>query len=457
MAKEEEKPLIQIGKIIRYGIAAVSVGIVLYLLWYFSSVTIYILLGVIFSLIARPLFSLLGRVKIGKRNLPEGVKAILALAGVWIVFLGFFAALIPMVVNEANKLSKIDPDRFVTGVQEPLDKALLFMEDTGLMDYILQDSTLAPPPVAIEKKEPSIQIPVLDTVRLDDTTYLLVHKKIVRPGDSSFFTQPELAEKNTADSLAVSGIRDSIKHEENKARLESLIKTKLTDFFNFSQVTGVFSSVFSLFSEVFIAVFSITFIAFFFIKDQGLFSKMVLAMTPEKYVTQAITIMQESRKMLSRYFIGLALELVIVMCMVAIGLLIIGFKFSTAVTIGFFCGFFNVIPYLGPILGGAFGILLGITSHLDLDVQTELLPLVLKMVAVFSVSQFIDNWFLQPMIFSNSVNAHPLEIFIVILIAGTLAGIPGMVFAVPTYSFLRIIARQFFNHFKFVRSLTQNM
>ena len=71
--------------------------------------------------------------------------------------------------------------------------------------------------------------------------------------------------------------------------------------------------------------------------------------------------------------------------------------------------------------------------------------------------QMLDNFLLQPIIFSNSVNAHPLEIFLVILIAGTVAGISGMIFAIPFYTFIRIIAKEFLSQFEIVKSLTKNI
>jgi predicted PurR-regulated permease PerM len=92
-----------------------------------------------------------------------------------------------------------------------------------------------------------------------------------------------------------------------------------------------------------------------------------------------------------------------------------------------------------------------------MEIATQLVPLMLRMGLVFWIVQILDNNLFQTWIFSNSVNAHPLEIFLVIVLAGTLAGIPGMIFAVPGYTFLRIIGKQFFTNFKFVRSLTKNM
>ena len=81
----------------------------------------------------------------------------------------------------------------------------------------------------------------------------------------------------------------------------------------------------------------------------------------------------------------------------------------------------------------------------------------LQALSVFVVAQMIDNFVLQPTIFSKSVKAHPLEIFLVILSAGSLGGIVGMILAIPLYSFLRIVAKEFFNGYKVVQGLTKNI
>lgn len=117
----------------------------------------------------------------------------------------------------------------------------------------------------------------------------------------------------------------------------------------------------------------------------------------------------------------------------------------------------NVIPYLGPLIGATIGIIIGIISSLSLGAYTSILPLSLTIAAVFSVSNLIDNMVLQPLIYSTSVKAHPIEIFLVIIIAGSLFGITGMILAVPAYTVLRVIAREFFSEFRLVKKLTENM
>ena len=86
-----------------------------------------------------------------------------------------------------------------------------------------------------------------------------------------------------------------------------------------------------------------------------------------------------------------------------------------------------------------------------------MLPMLSKVVIVFGAMQLLDNFILQPWIFSNSVLAHPLEIFIVILMGAQINGIIGMVLAIPVYTVLRVIARAFLSEFKLVQKITGGM
>ena len=146
-----------------------------------------------------------------------------------------------------------------------------------------------------------------------------------------------------------------------------------------------------------------------------------------------------------------------VMLLDTIGLTIVGLEFNHAVVIGLFCGLFNVIPYLGPWMGAALGLLMGAALHINVDFMSETLPMLGWMTLVFGSVQIIDNVLFQPLIYSSSVKAHPLEIFLVILAAGSMAGIVGMILAIPFYTILRVIAKEFFDNMKLVRKLTENL
>jgi predicted PurR-regulated permease PerM len=192
-------------------------------------------------------------------------------------------------------------------------------------------------------------------------------------------------------------------------------------------------------------------------KDSNLFDRGVMMIIPENYETKAESALRKIKNLISRYFIGLVFQVIGITTLVTVGLSISGVDFSLAILIGIIAGFLNLIPYIGPWIGAALGIVLVIAGNLGMDFNTELLPLLIFVLLTFVITQMIDVFFFQPLIFSNSVRAHPLEIFLVILIGSSIAGILGMLLAIPTYTVLRVIAKEFFSQFKFVRSLTKNM
>jgi len=87
----------------------------------------------------------------------------------------------------------------------------------------------------------------------------------------------------------------------------------------------------------------------------------------------------------------------------------------------------------------------------------DLFPNFIKISGTLIIINLLDAFFFQPTIYANVVKAHPLEIFLVILLAGSLAGIPGMILAIPTYTVLRIIAKEFLNKYPVVKRVTKNI
>ncbi len=217
----------------------------------------------------------------------------------------------------------------------------------------------------------------------------------------------------------------------------------------------VLANVISVAGNIFIGIFSIFFITFFFIKDENMFEDDILLLVPKKHHNATHVIIEDSKMFLKRYFIGVIAEVFSLMLLIAIGLWIFGIK--NALLIGFFGGVFNIIPYLGPLIGSALGMILGITTALAGGGYNDLMPVFFKLLGVFVAAQIIDNNVLVPVIYAKSVKSHPLEIFLIIVMGGSLAGFVGMLVAVPVYTVLRVIAREFFQQFRVVQKLTETM
>ncbi|MCB9082425.1 MAG: AI-2E family transporter [Lewinellaceae bacterium] len=237
--------------------------------------------------------------------------------------------------------------------------------------------------------------------------------------------------------------------------LEDLVKSALSGRFEPAKIGSVLTDFIAAAGNIVIGLFSVIFITFFFLREQGMFSDFILSLVPTRFEGQTREAIDDSVFMLSRYFSGLLLQMTVITIFVSLLLGILGVK--NALLIGFFAAVMNLIPYLGPLLGAAFGVFITISSNLDLEFYNQMVPLLIKVMVVFGGMQMLDNYLLQPYIFSTSVMAHPLEIFIVVLIGANLQGITGMILAIPVYTILRVLAKEFFQQFKIVQKLTRQM
>jgi predicted PurR-regulated permease PerM len=233
---------------------------------------------------------------------------------------------------------------------------------------------------------------------------------------------------------------------------------KILDFSTFSNVIGsVAGGIVNFITNFAIAAFSVYFISFFFIRDNKLFSKIVAGIVPDKHEKTALDAIDTIEYLLSRYFVGLVIEMTGVALINFLGLwLIARLGVQTSIGIAFCTGLLNLIPYVGPLMGGVIGTVLGFTLKLcnpaiGLDVNIWIFTLIL--IAIFFFAQLIDNVVYQPVIYSSSIKSTPLEIFIVLLIAGNIGGFIGMLIAIPSYTVIRVVAGTFFRHVKFIRIL----
>jgi predicted PurR-regulated permease PerM len=346
-----------------------------FMIWRFYYIIAWVLVAAVLSFIGHPLVRFLDRIHFRKIKMPHFLSALLSLAIIVIILLGLLAVFVPLIVNQAETISKIDVGRLAQNLQGPLQ----------WLD---------------EKLHALGAIPAGQTVQ----DFLVTNAKSV----------------------------------VNLGSIGSMIG-------NFISVAG----------NIFVGLFSILFIAFFFLKDENMFENGLLLFIPTKYHNATRKVVDESKELLVRYYIGVVLEVLAVMSLIAIGLWVFGVK--NALLIGFFGGIMNIIPYLGPIIGSAIGIGLGITSTLAAGSYNELLRVIIKLASVFVAVNFIDNNILVPVIYSKSVKSHPLEIFLVIIIGGGLAGLVGMLLAVPVYTLLRVIAKEFFQQFRVVKKLTETI
>ncbi len=220
------------------------------------------------------------------------------------------------------------------------------------------------------------------------------------------------------------------------------IQAVLIDFVTGIDVAAIFNQVLSLTGSVFIGFMAVAFITFFLLYEEGIIRKNICLLIPNKYFELFINALHKIERLLSNYLLGLLLQMITIFTLVALGLSVVGVKY--ALTIALFAAVANLIPYLGPLLGGAFGLLVALSTQ-AMTWNNQTIFFVLQILLVFSVVQVTDNVLLQPLIFSKSVKAHPLEIFVIIFVGATIAGILGMIAAIPVYTIVRVFVVEFYS------------
>lgn len=253
-------------------------------------------------------------------------------------------------------------------------------------------------------------------------------------------------------------LRNSFPQLGENFRIEMVLIQELQKLFDVSIISSVIGSATSLLTSFGIGLFSVVFIGFFFIKDDGLFTKIVCALVPDKHEKTTEKAISDIGYLLSRYFIGVLIEIAGVALVNFVGLMFIArLGFNASIGIAFLTGITNIIPYVGPLMGGVMGTILGLVikyssaTPIGLDVNFWIFTGIL--IAIFCFAQLMDNFLYQPVIYSTSIKSKPLEIFIVLLIVGHMGGPLAMIVAIPCYTVVRVIAFRFFRHIKAIRRL----
>jgi len=235
-----------------------------------------------------------------------------------------------------------------------------------------------------------------------------------------------------------------------------LSELKNVDFLSgFQAIPNILNSVVGALGSLSVGLFSVLFISFFFMKDSKLLMNAALTILPNKSESKFSKSTEIINNLLSRYFIGLVAQITILFVLYTIILLIFGI--NNAVVIAFLCALLNLIPYIGPMIGAVIMFLLSMSSNLGQDFQTVILPTTIYVMIGYFIAQLVDNFFSQPFIFSKTTKSHPLEIFLIIIIGGLLFGVVGMITAVPLYTALKVILKEFLADNKIVKSLTKDI
>jgi predicted PurR-regulated permease PerM len=232
-------------------------------------------------------------------------------------------------------------------------------------------------------------------------------------------------------------IYQKVNSDVNKNILDFFVE-KVVSIFNPKNIADTLSKTLLFTSNIFIAVFSIIFISFFLIKDKVLIKEKIFSLIPDAEKNSVNTIIKNCKKTLSRYFIGLFIQVSCIFICNYIGLS--AMNINNALLIATISAILNIIPYIGPLMGMAFAFFIVTASYINFEIS--LTSIYIKTYVIMIATQLLDNFIFQPLIFSKSIKAHPLEIFLVVIAAGTLYGVIGMLIAIPAYSVIRITTKQ---------------
>lgn len=205
------------------------------------------------------------------------------------------------------------------------------------------------------------------------------------------------------------------------------------DLFNFGRLSDILGNLIGLFTNLFAAFLVIPFAIFFFLKDGHKIRRDLLQLVPNAYFETTLTLIDKIETRLGKYFRSVLLQCSLVGLVSWIALSIAGL--SNSGTVGITIGIANTIPYFGPVLGYLLSIVIAI-------IETGDFSLVVPCILAVLVAQILDNVLFQPMIFSKSADIHPVAILFIIMIGAQIAGILGMLIAIPIATVLKITFNQ---------------
>ena len=360
---------------LRFIAGAAIAAAVLFLVWYFRSIVVYVLISAVLAVMGNPLVKRLAALHVKGWKVPRWLAALATLIVIWVVLATLCSLFVPLVFNKIYQLSNVDFATVVASIEEPIARAQSYLHE--------------------------------------------------------FFAMPE-----------------------STFSLSEALASALKQVIDIESLNTVFASIVNVVLSSVIAIFSITFITFFFLRDEGLFYAMITAMFPERYHENITRALDSVTLLLARYFTGILSESLLLMVAVSLTMMAFGMKAADAAFIGLGMGVMNVVPYAGPLIGGVVSVFVGIVTPIGGMTVGHTAVVIIGSLLIL---KGLDDFVLQPTLYSSRVKAHPLEIFLVILIAGSLAGILGMLLAIPSYTVLRVFAKEFFSQFSLVRKLTEKV
>jgi predicted PurR-regulated permease PerM len=197
------------------------------------------------------------------------------------------------------------------------------------------------------------------------------------------------------------------------------------------------SSFVSALTGFILAIVTVPLILVYLLKDGDKLPAFILKMLPPRLRDDAEIIFRDADRQISSYIQGQIIVAICIGIMVTIGFIIIDMKY--ALLLGVLAMFTSVVPYLGPLIA--------ITPAVIIAIVTSPI-LLLKLAAMWTIVQLIDGKFISPQVMGKSLHIHPITIIFVLLTAGSLFGVPGVILGIPGYALLKVFITHLFKLFK---------
>ena len=436
---------------VRILMSAVMVVVLALLCWYFAGLIIYLMVGILVAYLLRPMVDRLQVLGLGR--VASIMASFLLLAIIISVLVTFLvpvgARQISEITQQVSRRSSIQ----VTGA----------VSSTAMGQGYLQAGDVIVALDGVEVHETEVLLASLQ----DKQEGEIVALRVRRPGGETrtyevAVGEGRVQEGETGDGEAIAalGLRartiflsDVLASVEERVRRivpidKGVLVGGVTDvsdaLFQAERLTGLLGSVVTWFKGILYAVIVIPVVAFFFLKDGGQIGRSCYRLIPNRYFEVAVAVNEKIERNIGRYMRGLFIQSLSVATLATVLLSIAGLH--SALAVGLFTGLANTIPYVGPVMGLIAGALFGIA-------QTGDFSLMWGVFLAMGVTQLADNIFFQPFIFSRAAQTHPLVILFVVLIGAQLAGIIGMLIAIPLTTIARVTSAQIYWSYRNYRIL----
>jgi predicted PurR-regulated permease PerM len=432
--------------ILRVVFLAAVLGLGFWIVWYFAALFVYLAVGVALAYLMKPLVDRFQGIGLGR--IPSILAAFVLVFGTLSLIL---TNLVPFVGAQLSDLSQqISFDRAaqVTAIEAGSPAEATNLQRGEFIISVDGESWQGISQVrsVLRQREPGEQVVLV--VENEDGARRAVFLSVspVPSEEEQTRTIPGAPDEHYLDAMGISlrevAISDVATFMENRLRrimpiergaIVGGVTTAIEQLFQGERITQTVGSVVSLFANLFYAIIVIPFVSFFFLKDGTKIRHALLGLVPNRYFEITLAIIEKVETNIGRYFHALLIQCISIATVATILLYFAGLRYSVAV--GVFAGLANIIPYFGPLMGFIAGMLVGVAQTGDFSL---LIPIFVAM----ALTQLADNIFFQPLIFSRAARAHPLVILFVVLIGAQLAGIIGMLVAIPITTAVRVAIEQ---------------